>query len=165
MLFQKENARRGRFRFLVLRDLQHFHRAGFGADAAGDTLGGVGHLRLEDQHAERAGFLALAATDAELLIDHVHTRLGVLRNCAMLAGLCALAALDAGHRAHLAVTLHNLDAGLIRVKFLIKRVGAGADTFEARHTLRIFFHGQFFHFASPLQFCRFVPFIIQSVSR
>ena len=79
----------------VFHDLEDFHRAGLGADAAGDALR-CGKPLLLNEDAERAGFLALAALDAELLVDHVNA-LCVLGDRAVLARLGALAALDADH--------------------------------------------------------------------
>ena len=89
-------------------------------------------------HAEGTGFLALAAADAELLVDHVHARLGVLGDRTMLAGRRALAALHAGHRTDLAAPLRSTictqDFG--RMEFLVKRLGAGTHALQAGHALR-----------------------------
>ena len=137
----------------ALRDLEHFHRAGLDADATGDALGGVGHLRLKNDHAKGAGFLTLAAADAELLVHHANARFGVLRNRAVLTGRSTLAALHTGHRANPARALNNLHAGLVRVEFLIKGVGAGTHALQAGHALRTFLYGQFLHIGFP--FCFF----------
>ena len=133
----------------ALRDLEHFHRASLDADATGDALGGVGHLRLKNDHAERAGFLALAAADAELLVDHVNALLGVLRDRAVLTGRSTLTALDAGHRADLAVALNDLQAGLVLMELFIKCGRAGADALQTCHARNILLDEKFLHVSFP----------------
>ena len=80
---------------LFLHDFQQFHRACFDADAAGNALGS-GAAFLEHDHVHGAGFGALAAADALLLVDHVHAGLGVLGDGLVLTGTHTLAALNAG---------------------------------------------------------------------
>ena len=121
-----------------------FHRTCLGADAAGDALGSRGRVLNLHQHAERTCFLALAAADAELLVDRVDA-LGVLGDRAVLAGLRALAALNADHGLGRAVALDDLKTCLGRVKFLVERLGASADALETCHALGSLFNGQLFH--------------------
>ena len=123
-----------------LHNFQHVHGAGLDADAAGDALGSSRHLRLVHQNAEGTGSLALAAADAELLVDHIDTGLGILSDGTLLAGLGALAALDTGHGANLAGTLNDLDTGLIRMELLMESLGTGADALQASHTGRTLFY-------------------------
>ena len=129
---------------LFLHDLQHFHGACLDADAAGDALGGNGGFRYLDDHAEGADLLALAAAGAELLVDHVHA-LGILGDGIGLADLGTFSALYAGHGLGFAILLHDADAGLILMEFLIKRFGTGPDALETRHAFHAFFHCQSFH--------------------
>ena len=69
---------------------------------------------------EGADFCALPTAGAELFVDHVHTRLGILGNGAGLTCLGALATLDAGQRLRGSVLFHNLDTGLILMEFLVE---------------------------------------------
>ena len=131
-------------RELFLHDLQHFHGAGLDTDAAGNALGS-GALRLEHHHLHGAGLHALAAANAVLLVNHVHAGLGILGNGPMLTGLHALAALDAHVGLGSGSLGNNSHAAVILVEFLIKCFGTGADTFQTRHALRVFFNRELFH--------------------
>ena len=83
-------------RILLLNDLQDFHGAGLDTDATGDALGHRVAL-LVDHDLHGADLHALAAADAELLVDHVHTGLGILGDGTGFAHLSALTALNTGH--------------------------------------------------------------------
>ena len=74
---------------------------------------------------------ALAAAVAQLLVDHVHA-LGVLGDSALLTGSGAFSALDTGVGLGLPVfSLHNLNAGFIRVKLFVKIRNASAFSLQA----------------------------------
>ena len=81
------------FYHLLFNDLQDLHGAGLDADATGDTLGS-GALRLQDHNVHGTSLNTGAAADTQLLVDHVHTGLGVLGNGTMLAGAHALTTLN-----------------------------------------------------------------------
>ena len=121
-------------------NFQHVHRAGLDADTAGDALGSSGHLGLVHQNTEGSGSLALAAADAELLVDHIDAGLRILRDGTLFASLGALAALDAGHGANLTGTLNDLDTGLIRMELLMEGDGTSTHALQAGHTGRTLFH-------------------------
>ena len=131
--------------FLLFDDLQNFHGAGLGADAAGDALGsGVLGLQHHDLHG--AGLDALAASDAVFLIDHKNAGLGILGDGIVLTGSHALSALDAGLGLGAAVlTGNDPNAGIIRVEFLVKSLRAGAHTLQTGHTFHIFFNSELLH--------------------
>ena len=130
---------------LLLYDLQNFHGASFDADATGNALG-CGILGLEDHDLHGAGLNALATRDTILLIDHVHTGLGILGDSVMLTSLHALATLDAGHGLSAAVLAGNdLDAGIIRMELLVKCLGAGIDAGQASHAFYIFLNSELLH--------------------
>jgi len=131
-------------RNLLLDDLQQLHGAGLDADAAGDALGSGGVLVLDDQ-AEGAGFRALAAAGAELLVDHVHAGLGILGNGLVLTGLHALTALDTDIGLCACTLCNDLNAGIVLMEFLIKCLGTSADTFQTSHAFDILLYCQFFH--------------------
>ena len=132
------------FVILFFHDFQDVHGTDLDTDTAGDTLaGGAALLQNHDLHGARLH--ALAAGDAELLVDHVNAGLGILGDGAMLAGLFALAALDAGHGLCAGALGNDLDAGIIRVEFLIKSIGASLDTFQTSHTFRTLFNHEFLH--------------------
>ena len=143
---------------LLLHDLQHFHGAGLDADAAGNALGG-GAFGLQHHDLHGAGFHALPAADALLLVDHVNAGLGILSDGLMLAGAHALATLDAGHRLGTAALGNNLDAGQILIEFLIERLGAGLNALQAGHTLGIFLNNELLH-SKELPFSIFIVSII-----
>ena len=134
---------------LLLHDLQNFHGAGLDADAAGDALGGNGRVFCLDQNVEGADVLALAAANAELLVDHVNA-LGVLGDSAVFADGSALAALHTDHRLGLTLEVHDLNAGLVGIEFLIEGVGTCTDTFQTCHTGFTLLNSQFFHSKIPL---------------
>ena len=129
---------------LLLHNFQDLHGASLGADAAGDALGGKFHILSLDHDAKGASFHALAAANAELLVDHVNA-LGVLGNCTVLAGSSTLAALDANHGLRHALTVYDLDAGLIGMELFVESIGTGADTFQTCHTFRILLDSEFLH--------------------
>ena len=130
--------------FLLLHDLQDLHGAGLDADTAGNALGGGANLGLH-HNMHGADLDALAAGGAELLIDHEHTGLGILGDGAGFAGLCTLAALDAGHGLGLLVLVDDLDAGKIRIKGFIESIGTGTDALQASHALCSLFNRQLLH--------------------
>ncbi len=134
----------------ALGDLQNLHGAYLNADAAGNALGSRSHAGLADHDPEGAGSLALATADAELLVDHVNTGLGILGDGTLLAGSYALAALDAGHGTYLACTLYDLNAGLVLMEFLVESLGTGTDALQTSHALGTLFNCKLFHNNTPL---------------
>ena len=132
----------------LLDDFQKFHGAGLDADTAGDALGSIGSILRHDHNLEGTRRNALAAADTELLVDHVHA-LGVLGDCAVLTGSCALTALDTGHGFGSAFTLHDLNAGFIRMEFLIEGIGTGSDTFQTGHAIDALLYSKFLHGNPP----------------
>ena len=140
MTKRKKTAKRLSFlcNILFFHDLQQIHGANLDADAAGNALRSRA-FRLHDHDLHGAGFHALAAADTELLVDHVHAGLGILGNGAVFTGLHALAALNAGHRLDTGALCNNLDAAQIRMKFLVKRSGAGTHALQTGHALNAFF--------------------------
>jgi hypothetical protein len=87
-----------------------------------------------------------AATNTQLLIDHVDAGLGVLGDGAMLTSLHTLAALNAYHGLSLTLLSGNdLDAGIIGVEFLIKCLGASLNALQASHAFRVFLNSQLLH--------------------
>ena len=87
-----------------------------------------------------------AAANAQLLVDHVNTGLGILGDSAVLTGLHALAALDANHGLCSAIlTGNDLNAGIIRIKLLVERLGAGLNALQASHAFGILLNGQLLH--------------------
>ena len=127
---------------LLFHDFQDLHGASLDTDSAGDALGG-GILQDHDLHG--AGLDTLAAANALLLVDHVHTGLGVLSDGLMLASLHALAALDADVGLGGSALGHDLDAAEILVKLLIESGGAGTDALQASHTFCALFNSELFH--------------------
>lgn len=113
---------------LFLDQLENVHGTLANALAAGDALGDlVANL---NHDLEGTCSYALAAADAELLIDHVNA-LGVLGDSVLLASLSALAALRASLNHDAAVLLvADADAGLILVKLLVESGGAGDHALE-----------------------------------
>jgi hypothetical protein len=144
---------------LLFDDLQHFHRASLNTDATGDALGNrVTFLMDHDLHG--ANLDALAATDTQLLVDHVYTGLGILGDSAVLTQLHALAALDAGIDLGATIFVCNdLDAAQIRIKFLIECLRAGLHTLQTSHALRIFLNSKLLHKIAP--YCLLIFNIIQ----
>ena len=131
--------------YLLFDDFQHFHGASLYANAAGDTLGNR-HFGLMDHDLHGANLDALTATDTVLLVDHVNAGLGVLGNGLMLTGLHALTALDADIGLSAAILAsHDLDAGIVGVKFLVKSFGTSLYTLQASHTLYIFLNSELLH--------------------
>jgi len=99
-----------RFRVLLFDDLQDLHGASLDADTASNALGSGAFSRC-DHNLHGADFHTLATGGAQLLIDHVHTGLGVLGDSASLAGLHALTALNADIRLCTAALGNNTDTG------------------------------------------------------
>ena len=129
---------------LLFYDFQNLHGACLNADAAGDALAGSG-FGLEHHHLHGAGFHALAALYAQLLVDHVNAGLGILSNGTVLTGLHALAALNADNGLSTSTLGNNLDAGQILMKFFVESVGAGTDTFQTCHALGILLNSKLLH--------------------
>ena len=130
---------------LVFDDLQHFHGASLGTDAAGDALGG-GAAFLQDHNLHGAGFHALAAGNAELLVDHVDTGLGILGDGTGLTDLCALAALNTSHGLCVASLIGtDLNCAESHIELLVECLRAGLNALQASHALLVFLNGQFFH--------------------
>ena len=106
---------------LFFHNLQDLHGAALDTNATGNALACCGAGNSGGNHnVEGADFCALPAAGAELLVDHVHSRLGILGNGAELTCLGALATLDTGQRLRGSVLLHNLDTGLILMEFLVE---------------------------------------------
>ena len=129
---------------LLLNDLQDFHGASLCADTARNALGSRA-LALHDHNLHGACLDALAAADAQLLVDHVDTGLGVLSDGAVLTGSHALATLDAGIGLCAGTLCNDLDAGQIRIKFLVESGGASLDTLQASHTFSILIDNELLH--------------------
>ena len=132
------------FAVLFFNDFQDVHGTDLDADTAGNTLAG-GAAFFHDHDLHGTSFNALATGNTELLVDHVDAGLGILGNGAVLAGLFAFAALDAGVGLCAGTLGYDLDAGIIRVKFLIKSIGASLDTFQTSHTFCTLFNHEFLH--------------------
>ena len=133
---------------LLFDDLQDFHGAGLDADTAGNALGNR-IICLVNHDLGGAGFRTLAAAGAELLVDHVHTGLGVLGDGIVLTGFHTLAALNTGHRLSTGTLGNDLNAGKVRIKLLIESLGAGLNTLQAGHALSRFIDGELFHSIYP----------------
>ena len=129
---------------LLFNDFQDFHGASLYADAASNALGS-GILGLQDHDLQGADLDALAAGYALLLVDHVHTSLGILSNSLMLTNLGALATLDADHRLCTGTLGNDLDAGQIRVELFIESIGAGTDALQTGHAVYALFNCEFLH--------------------
>ena len=131
-------------RKLLFHDLQQLHGACLHADTAGNAFRG-GILRLHDHNLHGAGLNALAAGNTQFLIDHVNAGLGVLGDGFMLAYAHALAALDAGVGLCAGTLCNDLDAGQIRIKFLVESGGASLDALQASHTFSILIDNELLH--------------------
>ena len=129
---------------LLFDDLQNLHGASLDTDAAGDALGsGIAFLQNHDLHG--ADFDTLAAADTLLLVDHVNAGLGVLGNGLMLAGLHALAALDADIGLGRIALGNNLDAGQVGIKLLVECFGTGLNALQTCHALGTLFNSELLH--------------------
>ena len=135
---------------LCFHDLQYAGGTGLHADAAGNTFAGYGRgLRLH-HYAEGAGFHAFAAAGTFLFVDHVNA-LRVLGDRFLRTGFRAFAALYADHWLRASVLFNDLNAGFIRVEFLIKAGGTCDHTLQTCHTFRAFYNFKFLHiFSSAL---------------
>ena len=131
---------------LLFHDLQNFHGAGLDADTASDALGSRG-FGLHDHDLHGAGRYALAAADAELLVDHVHAGLGILGDGTVLTSLHALTALDAGHGLGTGTLGNHLDAGQILMELLVESGRAGTDALQAGHAFDILFNSKLLHYS------------------
>jgi hypothetical protein len=129
---------------LFFDDLQDFHGACLGADAAGNALGS-GAAFLQDHNLHGASLNTLTARNAQLLVDHVNAGLGILSDSAMLTNLCALATLDAGHGLCTCSLGNDLDAGIVGMKFLVESIGASPDALQTSHTFCTFFNHELLH--------------------
>ena len=131
--------------YLLLDDLQNFHGASLDTDAAGDALGdGIAFLVNHDLHGAHGN--TGAAADTELLVDHVHTGLGILGDSAMLTSLHALTALDAGIDLGCAVlTLNDLDCGIIGTGLLIESLSTGLHALQTCHTFHVLLCNELLH--------------------
>lgn len=76
-------------------------------------------------------FFTLSAANTQLFIHHVDAGLGILSDSTFRTCLSALTALDTDHGFGRAFPVDNLDAGLVRMKFLVKCLGAGGDALQA----------------------------------
>ena len=130
---------------LLFHDLQDFHGAGLNTDATCDALGGsalLGH----DHDLHGADLNTLAALNAQLLVDHVNTGLGVLSDSTGLTDLSTLATLDANLGLSITVLAFNhLDAAEGHVIGLIKCLGTGLDALQAGHASLIFLNSELLH--------------------
>ena len=131
---------------LLFHDLQHFHGADLGTDAAGDALGGRA-FGLHDHDLHGAGFHTIAAGNAQLLVDHVHAGLGILGDGTVLTSLHALTALDAGHGLGTGTLGNHLDAGQILMELLVESGRAGTDALQAGHAFDILFNSKLLHYS------------------
>ena len=137
---------------LLFHDLQDLHGADLSADTAGDTLGG-GAVGRHDHDLHRANLNTLAAGGAQLLVDHIHAGLGILGDGTSFTNLGTLTALNAGHGLGTAALGNDLDAGQVRIEFLIKRVGTGTDTLQTSHALGALLNHKLLHIKkNPLFF-------------
>ena len=136
---------------LLFDDLQQLHGTSLDADAAGDTLGnGIAFLMNHNLHG--AYLNTLAATNALLLVDHVHAGLGILGDGTVGASLGAQTALGADHGLGSALALHDLDAGLGDIILLVESLGASLDALQAGHALGALLDGKLLHrYRSPFQ--------------
>ena len=129
---------------LLFDDLQNFHGACLHTDTTCQALAG-GTLSRGDHDLHGADLHTLTTGGAELLIDHVHAGLGVLRNSTGLTDLHALAALNAGHGLCAGTLGNNADAGQILVKLLVECSRTSTDALQASHALNILLNRQSFH--------------------
>lgn len=116
----KKRAAKAAPKKLFFDDFQNTHGAILCTDTAGNALGsGIAFLNHNDLHG--AGLSTLAAANAKLLVDHVHTGLGILGNGAMLTSTHTLATLNASLGLCTALTItHNLDAAVILMELLVE---------------------------------------------
>ena len=132
-------------RNLLFYDLQNFHGACLGTDAAGDALGS-GIAFLHDHNLHGAGFHTLAALYAQLLVDHVHTGLLILGDSAGFASLHALAALNADSGLGIAILCNaHLNAAKGHIEFLVEGFGASLYALQASHALGVFLNSELLH--------------------
>jgi hypothetical protein len=132
------------YKKLFFNDLHQFHGTSLHAYAAGNALGS-GILRFQNHDLRRTCLNALTAADTILLVDHINTGFRILGNCIVLTNLHALTALDAGHRLSAVALGYNLDAAKVRIKFLVKCIGACTHTFQTCHTFDILLYSKLFH--------------------
>ena len=130
--------------FLLLDDLQDLHGAGLDTDAAGDALGS-GILGLQNHDLHGADLNTLAAGNAQLLVNHVDTGLGILSDGTLLTDLCTLAALNAGHGLGTAALGNDLDAAEIGIKFLVESGGTCIDALQASHAFGTLLNHELLH--------------------
>ena len=142
------------FYHLLFNDLKDFHGAGLDADTTGDTLRS-GALGLQDHNVHGTSLNTGAAADTQLLVDHVHTGLGVLGNGTMLAGAHALTALNTDIGLGGIALSNNADAAQILIEVLVEGLRAGLNTLQASHTFGIFLNNQLLHKKRTLLFHNF----------
>ena len=129
---------------LLFDDLQQLHGTSLDADAAGDTLGnGIAFLMNHNLHG--AYLNTLAATNALLLVDHVHAGLGILCDRTGFANLHALTALDANIGLCTGTFGNHTDAGQVFIELLVKSGGASPDTLQTGHTLDVLLNCKLLH--------------------
>ena len=138
---------------LFFNDLQNLHGAALHADATGNALAcrAAGNGRGNDDM-EGADLRAFSAARAELFVDHVHTRLGILGNGASLTGFGALAALDAGQRLRSPVSSPPPGCMPCPDETPCRRPGTSPDTLQTCHAGGSFFDRNFLHCQSPSLF-------------
>ena len=129
---------------LLLHDLQDLHGTGLHANAASDALGS-GTFGGHDHDLHGADLHAFAAGGAQLLVDHVHTCLGILGNGTGFTSLHALTTLDAGHGLCTGILSNDLNAGQIFIKLFKEGCRASTDTLQTSHTFHILFDRKLFH--------------------
>jgi len=99
---------------------------------------------------EGAGLDALAAANAQLLVDNINA-LGILGNSTGFAGSSALTTLDTNHGLGLALQINDLDTGLVGMELFVKSLGASLNAFQTCHALSALFDSQFLHIYSPFE--------------
>ena len=129
---------------LLFYDFQNFHGASLDANTTGDALCGRTFRRL-DHNLHGANLNALATRGTQLLIDHVHTGLGILGDGAGFANLFALTALDTGHGFRTGTLGNDLNARQVFIEFFEECSGTGTNALQAGHTFHILFDGKLFH--------------------
>ena len=129
---------------LLFDDLQDLHGASLDTDAAGNALGDRVAF-LVDHNLHGANLDALAALDAQLLVDHVNASLGILSDSASLTDLHALATLDADIGLCSIALCNDLDSGQIGVKLLVECFGASLLALQASHTFGTLFNSELLH--------------------
>jgi hypothetical protein len=129
-------------------------RAGFYADAAGNTLAWRRRVFRLDHHLKGAGLHAFSAVFTLRLVYHVNAGF-ILRNSAVLAGFGALAALNTGKNLDVTVFrsyAHTCQRLFKYVLVFVKRQSAGVFAGKTDHAGVNVAYYQFFHSFSPTQY-------------